>query len=307
MAFEVRPSESARQGLRRLARKELGAARAEMLRSPAPGEAEIHAARRSVKKVRAIVRLIDNAGGGGLDGSGRRLRRVNRILSCLRDADAMLETLATLKHHHPELFSEHGYARIRLELTKRKQQQLFSARRQDSWKRAARQLRRLRKSVRTWSSGMNGFATFAPGLRSTCKRAREALKRARETNAAVDFHALRKETKALWYALRLIGAGTPAVAGDIRALHSAERWLGEDHNLVVLCAELSRDPAVCRGPLDVHRLQCAVNATQRLLRRKATDRLQGMLSMRPRDYAARVEHAWRARRQPASTAAYRAA
>ena len=292
MAFEVRPSESARRGLRRLARKELGVARDQLLRLARPGEEEIHTARKSVKKVRAIVRLIDTADGHGLDGSERRLRRVNRILSCLRDADAMVETLATLKSHHPELFSKHGYARIRRQLTSRKKERLADAHRRAAWKDAVRLLRTLRKSAREWSPDAGGFAVFAPGIRDICKRARKALARARKTNAAADFHALRKEMKALWYALRLIGAGSAAVGRDIRALDSAERWLGDDHNLVVLCDELSNDPAVCRGPLDVHRLQCAVNATQHVLRRKAIDRTHIIFAIRPRDYVSRIERAW---------------
>src|SRR4051794_7821019 len=86
MAFALRRSESIRRGLRRLARKELGRAREQLRQSALPGEEEIHTARRSVKKVRAILRLIDSADGRGLQGAARRLRRVNRTLSCLRDA-----------------------------------------------------------------------------------------------------------------------------------------------------------------------------------------------------------------------------
>ncbi len=297
MAFELRNSESARRGLRRLARKDLASARDAISGAVPPSEEAIHAARKSVKKVRAVLRLIDADDGRGLRGAKRRLRKVNRTLSCLRDADAMIQTLATLKKHHPSLFSEHGYARIHRGLVARRRRAFAAARRDGAWKDAARCLRGLRYSARAWRTRHRGFPALAPGIRAIGKRARRALARARQTNAAVDFHAWRKEMKALWYALRLAGAGTGAIVRDIRALHSAEQWLGDDHNLVILCAALTQDSSACRGPLEVKRLQDAVNATQAMLRRKAIAGTHRIFAIPPRHYLARVDRAYRARRR----------
>ena len=57
MAFCVQPRESIADGLRRLAKKELASAREQLLRTRQPGDEAIHEARKSVKKVRAIVQL----------------------------------------------------------------------------------------------------------------------------------------------------------------------------------------------------------------------------------------------------------
>jgi hypothetical protein len=307
MAFEIRPSESAQRGLRRLARKALGSARERVLSGKPPSPDAIFGARKNVKKARAILRLIDAGGGRGLGRVARRLRDVNRTLSCVRDATAMIETLATLRTHHPDLFSEHGYARIRRRLEADKRAAVTEAGRDAAWKRTASDLRALRKSARDWRTRRGGFRALAPGIRAIRKRAGKALAAAKDRNAAPDFHAWRKEIKALWYALRVVGGGSAAVARDIRALRSAERWLGDDHNLVVLCAALSKDPTVCRGPLDVERLQCAVNATQHALRKKSIDRTRAIMSVPPRDYAARVERAWHARRHARAAALRRRA
>jgi hypothetical protein len=227
---------------------------------------------------------------------------VNRTLSCLRDASAMIETLATLRTHHPDLFSEHGYARIRRRLEAGKRDAVAEAGRDAAWQHTASELRALRKLARDWRTRRDGFRAVAPGIRASHKRAAKVLAVAKDSGAAADFHAWRKEIKTLWYALRLVGGGSAAVARDIRALRSAERWLGDDHNLVVLCAALSKDPTVCRGPLDVQRLQCAVNATQHALRKKSIDRTRAIMSMRPRQYAARVERAWHVRRHARAAA-----
>ena len=103
---------------------------------------------------------------------------------------------------------------------------------------------------------------------------------------------------ALWYELRLVGHGSAAIARDIRALDSAETWLGDDHNLVVLSAQLSKDTSAGRSALDIRRLECAVEASQRRLRRQALARTRLIFAASSPDYLRRVERAWKARRRP---------
>ena len=89
----------------------------------------IHEARKRVKKVRAILELIDDDGGSGLAHSEKRLRIVNRTLSTLRDADAMLSILTKLRSRNPRLFSEHTFALVRRRLLAHKRQAMKSAER----------------------------------------------------------------------------------------------------------------------------------------------------------------------------------
>ena len=62
-------------------------------------EDAIHEARKSVKKVRAVLQLL----GGDLDADGglKRLRRAGRLLAPLRDADALLTTARELCARQP--------------------------------------------------------------------------------------------------------------------------------------------------------------------------------------------------------------
>src|SRR3981189_1948536 len=113
MAYRLRQQESVADGLRRLARKALQSARDRLRRTSPPSDEAVHEARKSVKKVRAIVRLIEAAGGRGIGKSKKQLRTVNRTLSRLRDADVMIESLAMLRHDYPHLLSEHTVARVR--------------------------------------------------------------------------------------------------------------------------------------------------------------------------------------------------
>jgi len=81
MAYRLLTGESVARGLRRLSRKELLSARDELRRTSPPRDEAIHEARKSVKKVRAIVELVEADEGRGVSKSQKRLRKVNSTLS----------------------------------------------------------------------------------------------------------------------------------------------------------------------------------------------------------------------------------
>src|SRR5438067_6120186 len=97
MAYRLRPDESVTRGLRRLATKQLESARDELRQGTPPSDEAIHEARKSIKKVRAILALIETDDGKGVGRSQKRLRAVGHTLSALRDADAMLGILTKLR------------------------------------------------------------------------------------------------------------------------------------------------------------------------------------------------------------------
>jgi hypothetical protein len=123
------------------------------------------------------------------------------------------------------------------------------------------------------------------------------MARARKRQRAADFHEWRKQIKALWYELPLVDGHTPRVRRDMDALHRAETSLGDDHNLVVLCEELSKDPSVCGGAADLQRVRLAAMRYQCGLRKKALEGTRRIFSRKPGAFVKEVKAAWRARRR----------
>jgi CHAD domain-containing protein len=280
MAFRIRPNESVSQGLRRVVKKELSSARTELRKASPPPDDAIHEARKSIKKVRAVMELIAADDGHGLAGCRKRVRKVNRMLSALRDADAMLAILAKLRSKAPHAFDEHTFARVRRRLSSHKQTLMKDARHDAVWKSVDRELRKVRKKAKQWRPMHRQFGALAPGIRVSYRRGRKALARARKGQGAADFHEWRKQIKALWYQLRLVQRCGPGIGKDVRVLHQAETWLGDDHNVVVLCAELSKDASLC----DIARLRRAADRYQCELRRKAIASAAGIYRSRPAIY-----------------------
>ncbi len=293
MAFQLRREESVADGLRRLAKKELRSARDTLRRTSPSRDEAVHEARKSVKKVRAILQLVKTDDGSGLAKSQNQLRVVNRALSRLRDTDVILETLAKLRARNPQLFSEHTFARLRRRLAAEKRRAYDTAQRKGLWKKVDRELRNLRRAAKRWHSAHRRFGALAPGIRRTFRRGRTAMTRALTRQTAADFHEWRKQLKALWYELRLIDACSRTVHRDVAALHRAETLLGDDHNVVVLCAELSKDASVCDGAVDRKALRLAADRYECDLRERAVATVQRIYERTPRDYVRTVKRAWK--------------
>ena len=292
MAFRLRSDESVAHGLRRLARNELEAVRGELRKTRPPKDEPVHEARKSVKKIRAILQLIDDDAGTGLGRSDKRLRSINRTLSELRDADVMMETLEKLRAKHPHVLSPHGLARARRRLSAQKRAVTRTVGGPKKWKAIDRTLQTVRRDAKGWHPEDRGVDVLIDGVRAAHRRGRQAMKLAEKQQRAEDFHAWRKDIKALWYALRVVEQSDANVRRDIRALHRAETLLGDDHNLVVLCEELSRDSTICRGPVDIDRLRLAADRDQCRLRAQAIARAGYIYRRRSGPYSRRVGRAW---------------
>lgn len=90
MAFRLRPDERVGAGLARIVKEEVRKAISGLDRRPL-GDEVIFETRKHVKKIRAAVRLLEPADGRRLRRADKRLRRISRMLSPLRDAPAMAE------------------------------------------------------------------------------------------------------------------------------------------------------------------------------------------------------------------------
>src|SRR5688572_16566936 len=177
MAFRLRAEESVAHGLQRLAKKNLRAALDEMARTSPPSDEAIHEARTRLKKARAILHTIQ-VDDGCLNRDEKRLRKISRILSSLRDADAMEQVFVKLRDRDPQLFSEHTFARLKRQLQSHRREVMESAVRDRSWEEACRHLRKLRRAAKRWKPTHREFGALARALRTSHKDGRKAMARA---------------------------------------------------------------------------------------------------------------------------------
>ena len=96
----------------------------------------------------------------------------------------------------------------------------------------------------------------------------------------------------MWYDLRLLEPAAPRIARDVRALHTAETWLGDDHNIVTLCAALSDDRSPNAGVLG-DRLKAAADRYHAEARKKAVAAAREIYARKRRSYVRELKRAWR--------------
>jgi len=293
MRFRLQSNESIADGLRRLARQELRSVSKHLNRAALPRDDAIHEIRKSVKKTRAILHVVGADNGRGLANSAKRLRAINRRLSAVRDADVMLETLHTLRVKDRGVLTGPCFARVHRRLSSHQKSVMKAARRKRTWRRVGQSVRKIRQDARHWKPEHRQFGALAASIRLAHRRGRTAMARARKSQRAADFHEWRKQIKALWYELRLLEPVGLHIRRDVKALRSAEAWLGQEHDVVVLCDELSKDGPQGDPRIDLDRVRLVGDGYQRELRRKALAGTKRIYAPTPREYANSVRHGWK--------------
>jgi CHAD domain-containing protein len=282
MAFRLRTDESVRSGLERIVRGELRRA-VDQLGGIDLSEEAIHEARKSIKKVRAVLQLVGDD--IGANGALKHLRRAGRLLAPLRDADALTDTAKKLCARQHTSLSRAVCATVRERLDERQSRLSGSRRSRRLNKEAAAELRKTQRLAKRWNWGRIDASDLAAEIQRGYKQARRGLERARPRHGANALHSWRKRVKTLWYALRLLPRHTPGITRVIDALERVETALGEDHNLVVLRTRLSRSLNVP----GVARVFSLAEQRQHALRRVALTSGERQFSEPPKAFARRVE------------------
>ena len=292
MPFRLRSTESVADGLRRIARAELSSISTRLESAAPPRRDTIHEIRKSVKKTDAILQVVVADGGRGFAKSAKRLHVIHARLSALRDADVVLETLRILRNRNPGILNQRCVGRLRRRLSSHKRSLMKAARRKATWQRVSKSVRRIRRNAKHWNPRHRQFRSLAAGIRLAHQRGRTAMARARKSQRAGDFHDWRKQIKTLWYELRLLEGSGPRIRRDVKALHRVEVWLGNEHDVVMLSEELSKDKSRGDISLDLDRIRLVGDSYRAELRAKALACTRGIFARTSRDYVDSVRREW---------------
>jgi len=239
MSYRLGVGQPVSDEIRRIILEEIDSA-AQRLRGPADGDRDrrVHEARKSLKKIRAVLRLIQPVLDKAVYRShNHRLRDVGRTLSTIRDAKAIIEVFDAVASRPAQTAILEGdfAAAIRKTLEEHKRATEENLDVEKAMSEAADALSKLREDLGQISLEGNGFGMLEPGFRKTYQRGRKAMHRAEKHPEAVNLHNWRKRVKDHWYHVRLLTElQSDLVTSRQDDLKKLETWLGDDHNLVVL-------------------------------------------------------------------------
>jgi CHAD domain-containing protein len=322
--FALRTNETAANGLRRIALDQSDLA-VELLRSQSPGaggsgessissQQAIHETRKALKRLRALMRLLEGEIGAKRARRERRvLRDAGRRLAGARDAEVMVDTLDAVVGRGPrKLGRRRGVIELREHL---RSEHRRAAAREDAVVReqVAEELCALRTRVERWrlSDGSASRLT-RPGLTNIYRSGRRGRRRARaHPRNARAMHKWRKHAKDLRYALEVLdiqdppdgpagtrgkkaGAAARAKSSDERIAKLAHRadklgeLLGEDHDLVVLSERIRGHRPLRRHKRTRRQLLRAISRRRAKLRKRAMRTAEPLYARKPERFVRRV-------------------
>jgi CHAD domain-containing protein len=247
MAYRLEHQEGIGEGIHRIAEEELDAALAQL----GDGLAEnpvtaVHEARKSLKKERALLRLVR----GSLPKrvfreENGRLRDAGRRLSSLRDAQVAVETVDGLADRYAGQLSKAAFKRVRDAVDDSGPAADGDAPIQAAAGATALDVEQAREALERWAGRADAWETLEPGLARTYADGREALALARRDPTDEHLHEWRKRVKDLWYHQRVL---RPLWSGMMEAqadeLDELSELLGDDQDLANLAATLRSDESV---------------------------------------------------------------
>ena len=289
MSYRLARDESIAAGLRRIVAEEVHSAVLNLGAKNSDNRDEgIHEARKSVKKLRGIVRLMMP----GMGERGKRenvaLRDAGQRLSGFRDAAALIETVDDLAKNYAGDPAVKDIATLRAALVERLNETGKTNDVGDASRQVLRELRNFKRRANTWLKGEDDFAMLAPGLRASYRSGRKALRRAGKEKTALNYHELRKRVKDHWYHVRLLECLGGEASDREKTLKEMQEWLGEDHNLALLQEIVSQE------------LQPLIGKYQDKLRQDAMSQGEKLYESRPGIFMRRFEKLWDAWRNEAT-------
>jgi len=303
MAYRLKPGMPVADEVRRIAETQcklaLGALQGVGTRTD---DKTTHAARRHIKKARAVADLFQPSLARSCRPVNRRLRRVSLLLAPIADGEAVVDTFGRIGRKYGGELPRQTLDRVQAGLV----QLEFHADRKATFDRALETAARLLKAeqarVREWRLDKSGFDAVAPGLERSVRLTRRAMGLTVERPSADHYHLWRRRVKALWLQVRLIQERCGGqLATEEEQLERLDGCLGEYHNCVVLAGVLTTEPLAPRqGTAQCLRL---VRRYQEELRRELHPLAAEAFKETPRRFVRRTRDLWRLTKRRRTTTA----
>lgn len=199
----------------------------------------IHAARKAIKRARALLRLMRGTiGEARFKRENQALRDAARPLTGLRDARVLLDTLEQIAWKSA-VRATPGYVQMHAALHRSVTRSANVSER--SLARSRHSLRTSVSRIRRWRLGRDGAQLQYASLRRAYKRARRACARATASRTVSELHEWRKQVKYLWHILQFLERPANAELRETSShMHELSDQLGDHHDLCLLLKRVER-------------------------------------------------------------------
>jgi CHAD domain-containing protein len=234
MTYRLKDHEAVPDGIKRVVLEQIDKVFHEVQATSGNLDDAIHEVRTCLKKIRAVLRLVQDAIDGDIfQQENVCFRDAGRRLSAVRDSAARLETFDKLMERFAAQLAADAFTELRKLL--RQSSTVQRLEKQNALSMVAKTINTARRRVERWSIHQDGFSALGPGLKRTYKRGQRSFTQALDQPSVENFHEWRKQVKCLWYQVRLLKSVWPKMmekfADELKALGE---YLSDDHDLAIL-------------------------------------------------------------------------
>lgn len=300
-AYRLKQDESPGPGMRRIAagRAEKAIERLERSRRGEDPAKRVHGARKDLKKLRAVLRLLRHElGDERYRAQNDAYREAGRLLSGSRDAEVKVRTLETICERYAGRLPA-GAADEWLGALRAERDRAVAALSKDGGAALDRALETVeagRAQIDSWPLEREGWKLVGPGISRAYKRGRKRMRRVADDPGPEAIHEWRKRVKDLWYHLRILAVATPkGLADRVDVADRLADALGDHHDLAVL-----RDDLLLRELPTVKRaaLVAAIDDRQEELLAEALPLGERLYDRKPKRFRKKMRAGWRDWRKP---------
>lgn len=292
MAFRFKLAEPFEEGCKRIGREQIERAQSELKDSDNP-VAAVHETRKSLKRLRALLRLVRPALGESVfRAENAHMRDIGRCLSSARDRHVLLETVVKLESGSESV--RKGIGCTMRDLINRKNGESATVE-PSAVKDALAQLAEAKRRFAHLKLAGSGFEIVGPGLQASYHKGRRAFRKAYEDGTDENFHEWRKGAQQHWRHMVLLSRAWPgclnARVSEARAL---SQILGDDHDLALLVAFAQAQPQTALKPKQAVEIEALARQRQRELRALARPKGARLFSENAKSLHRRMAAYWEA-------------
>ena len=206
-------------------------------------ETAIHETRKSMKRIRALLRLLrPSLKKQTYQSENVRFRDINRLLSNTRDEHVIVETIAALRPH-ANVNCQTAFDLL-LEKLKRRETRFKTETKSKLIKKAISLLEEAKREIKGLKIEDSGFETVRHGFVRSYENAKTNMKKIGSKRRASDeaAHEWRKSVQTHWRHMALLTEAWPDfIAHRIDLAKTLSQDLGEDHDLAILSTFVSQE------------------------------------------------------------------
>jgi CHAD domain-containing protein len=256
----------------------------------------IHDARKGLKKLRSLLRLVRPViARSDYRRENERLRDAGLPLTQARDLKILIESLdAVVK----ECFADGQVPEKLLELRRGVSDELSREHEHlqadGELEAISNHLKEARDDVRKWAGVPDRWRTLSRGLKATYARVLESQRGAEKEPTAESCHEWRKQVRYLRYQLGLVRFLNPErLTGLAGQIDRVNKLLGSSRDLTLLEKRLFEDRAVASEGALLERLQGIINRRRRETTAEACSVAETLFAETPEEFVAALKRDWK--------------